>query len=153
LFACCGILFNHESIRRGPNFVTRKIAIAVGEIKRGERKKLVLGNLDAKRDWGYAPDYVRAMWLMLQQETPDDYVIGTGEVHSVREFAQEAFAHVGLDWKNYVETDPRFLRPVETNVLRADPTKARTKLGWAPEVTFKDLVRIMVDQEINKKSG
>ncbi|MBN2099217.1 MAG: GDP-mannose 4,6-dehydratase [Dehalococcoidia bacterium] len=152
LYACCGILFNHESPRRGPNFVTRKIAMAVGEIKRGEREKLTLGNLEAKRDWGYAPDYVRAMWMMLQQDSPDDYVIGTGEIHSVKEFAQEAFACVGLDWKDYVETDARFLRPIEAHHLCAEPTKARARLGWKPTVTFKGLVKIMVDSELKRQA-
>jgi GDPmannose 4,6-dehydratase len=151
IFACCGILFNHESPRRGLDFVSRKIAIAVGEIKRGERKKLTLGNLDSRRDWGYAPDYVRAMWMMLQQDKPDDYVIGTGEMHSVKEFAEEAFKHVGLDWNDYVETDPRFLRPVETNAFQADTTKARAKLGWQPTVTFKKLIEIMVDHDLKKR--
>jgi GDPmannose 4,6-dehydratase len=150
LFACCGILFNHESPRRGPNFVTRKITIAVGEIRRGARKKLTLGNLDAKRDWGYAPDYVKAMWMMLQQDKPEDYVIGTGELHSVKEFAEAAFTHAGMDWKDYVETDPRFVRPLETNHFRADATKARTKLGWEPTVKFNGLVKIMVDSEMKK---
>lgn len=150
MYACSGILFNHESPRRGPNFVTRKIAIAVGKIKRGEQKKIVLGNLDAMRDWGYAPDYVQAMWLMLQQDKPDDYVIGTGEVHSVREFAEEAFKHAGLDSKDYVETDPQFVRPLETNAFRADITKAKTKLKWEPTVTFKKLVEIMVDHDLVK---
>lgn len=151
LFACCGILFNHESPRRGPNFVTRKIAIVVGEIKRGEKKKLVLGNLEAMRDWGYAPDYVRAMWTMLQQDKPDDYVIGTGEIHSVKEFAEAAFSHAGMDWRDHVETDSRFLRPIETNHLCADSSKARSKLGWKPSVTFKGLVNIMVDSELKKQ--
>jgi GDPmannose 4,6-dehydratase len=151
LFTCCGILFNHESPRRGPNFVTRKIAIAVAEIKRGEREKLILGNLDAQRDWGYAPDYVKAMWMMLQQEKPEDYVIGTGEVHSVREFAEEAFNDIGLDWKKYVDTDSKFLRPVETNAFRADPQKAKIKLGWEAKVKFKELVKIMIDNELEKK--
>jgi GDPmannose 4,6-dehydratase len=150
LFACCGILFNHESPRRGPNFVTRKIAIAVGEIKRGERKKLTLGNLDSGRDWGYAPDYVRAMWMMLQQDKPEDFVIGTGEVHTVKEFAEAAFAHVNLNWKDYVETDPSFVRPLETNAFRADITKAKTKLGWEPAVKFKKLVEIMVDNDTKR---
>jgi GDPmannose 4,6-dehydratase len=148
LFTCCGILFNHESPRRGPNFVTRKIAIAVGQIKRGEREKLVLGNLDAKRDWGYAPDYVRAMWMMLQQDKPEDYVIGTGGVHSVGEFAEAAFKHVGLNWKDYVETDSQYVRPLETNAFRADNSKAKLKLGWEPKIKFKDLVKIMVESEL-----
>jgi GDPmannose 4,6-dehydratase len=153
LYACCGILFNHESPRRGPNFVTRKITMAVAEIKTGRRQKLSLGNLDAKRDWGYAPDYVRAMWMMLQQDTPDDFVIGTGELHSVKDFAEEAFGRAGLDWKKYVDTDARFLRPLETNHFRADSTKARTMLGWSPTVTFKGLVDIMVDTELEKAAG
>jgi GDPmannose 4,6-dehydratase len=153
LFACCGILFNHESPRRGPNFVTRKIAIAVGEIKRGERQKLSLGNLEAMRDWGYAPDYIRAMWLMLQQNSPEDYVIGTGQVHSVKDFAEQAFRHVGLDWRDYVDTDPRFLRPVETNVLCANPAKAKSRLGWAPSVAFDGLVKIMVDHEMKNRAA
>jgi GDPmannose 4,6-dehydratase len=151
LFACCGILFNHESPRRGPNFVTRKISIAISEIKRGGRKKLILGNLDAKRDWGYAPDYVRAMWLMLQRDKSDDFVIGTGEVHSVKEFCEVAFTYVGLDWKDHVEIDPYLKRPLETNDFCADFTKARTNLGWEPEVKFKRLVEIMVDHDLNKK--
>jgi GDPmannose 4,6-dehydratase len=147
LHASSGILFNHESPRRGETFVTRKIARAVARIKLGLQKKLFLGNLDARRDWGYAPDYVRAMWLMLQQDSPDDFVIGTGESHSVLEFVQLAFAHAGLDWRECVEVDERYLRPAEVDNLCADASKARRVLGWEPAVTFGELVRIMVDAE------
>lgn len=145
LFACNGILFNHESPRRGETFVTRKITRAIARIISGKEKKLFLGNLNAKRDWGFAPEYVECMWLMLQQDEPDDYVIGTGEAHSVREFLEEAFSYAGLDWKEYVEIDPRYFRPTEVEFLLADASKARVKLGWSPKVTFKELVRIMVD--------
>lgn len=148
IFACSGILFNHESPRRGPEFVTRKIAKAAARIKLGKQKELVLGNLDARRDWGYAGDYVRAMHLMLQQDQPEDYVVGTGEQHSVREFCELAFGYVGLDWREYVRTDPKFQRPAEVDTLLADPTKARTVLGWQPTVTFPDLVRMMVEAEL-----
>lgn len=148
LHASSGILFNHESPRRGETFVTRKITRAVANIKAGVQRKLYLGNLDAKRDWGYAPDYVRAMWLMLQEEVPDDYVIGTGEAHSVREFVELAFAHVDLDWKEYVEVDERFFRPAEVDFLLADATKARRRIGWVPTVTFHELVRIMTDADV-----
>jgi GDPmannose 4,6-dehydratase len=148
LYACNGILFNHEGPRRGETFVTRKITRGLAQILAGRQKKLYLGNLDAKRDWGYAPEYVEAMWLMLQQEEPDDYVIGTGEAHSVREFVEEAFAYVGLDWQEYVEVDPRYFRPLEVEHLLADPSKAREKLGWTPKVSFKELVRIMVDADL-----
>jgi GDP-mannose 4,6-dehydratase len=148
LHASSGILFNHESPRRGETFVTRKITRAVAHIKHGLQEKLYLGNLEARRDWGYAPDYVRAMWLMLQQDNPDDYVIGTGESHSVREFVELAFAHAGLDWKEYVVIDPRYFRPAEVDHLRADATKARHILGWEPEVTFDQLVRIMVEADL-----
>ena len=148
LFACNGILFNHESPRRGETFVTRTITRAVANIKAGLQDKLYLGNLDAKRDWGYAKEYVEAMWLMLQQETPDDYVIATGETHSVREFLEEAFDHTGLDWKNHVEYDARYERPAEVDLLIGDASKAKEKLGWEPRTTFKDLVRLMVDEEI-----
>lgn len=148
LFACNGILFNHEGPRRGETFVTRKITRGLAQILAGRQKKLYLGNLDARRDWGYAPEYVEAMWLMLQQEMPDDYVIGTGESHSVREFVEQAFAYVGLDWREYVEIDSRYFRPLEVDHLVADPTKARDKLGWAPRVTFRELVRIMVDADL-----
>ncbi len=148
LFACCGILFNHESPRRGETFVSRKITRAVAHIKFGLQDKLYLGNLDARRDWGYAPDYVEAMWMMLQQETPEDYVIGTGAAHSVREFVELAFDHAGLDWRRHVEVDPRYLRPAEIDELRADSSKARRQLGWRPTVGFEELVRLMVDADI-----
>jgi len=148
LFACSGILFNHESPRRGETFVTRKVTRAVARIVAGLQDKLYLGNLDAKRDWGYAPEYVEAMWSILQQERPDDFVIGTGDSHSVREFVQETFAYVGLDWERYVAFDPRYLRPNEVPDLRADPSKAKARLGWSPRVTFKELVRIMVDADM-----
>jgi len=148
LHASSGILFNHESPRRGETFVTRKITRAVAHIKCGVQHKLYLGNLDARRDWGYAPDYVRAMWLMLQQEKSDDFVIGTGEAHTVREFAELAFAHAGLDWRKYVEVDQRYLRPAEVDYLCADASKARKTLGWEPTVTFAELVRIMVDADL-----
>lgn len=144
----CGILFNHESPRRGETFVTRKITRAVAHIALGLQEKLYLGNLDAKRDWGFAGDYVRAMWMMLQQETPDDYVIGIGEAHSVREFAEAAFACAELDWRRYVEIDPQYFRPAEVDNLQADPTKARTVLGWEPEVSFDQLVRMMVEADL-----
>ena len=148
LHASSGILFNHESPRRGETFVTRKITRAVAHIKSGLQKKLYLGNLDARRDWGYAPDYVRAMWLMLQQDVPDDFVIGTGESHTVREFVQLAFDYAGLDWSEHVELDPRYLRPAEVDHLCADISKARKVLEWEPTVTFEDLVRIMVDADM-----
>ncbi len=147
LHASNGILFNHESPRRGETFVTRKITRAVARIKAGIQKELYLGNLDSKRDWGYAPEYVEAMWLMLQQDKPDDYVIATGETHTVREFVEEAFAHVGLDWKQYVKFDPRYLRPAEVDLLIGDATKAKKQLGWEPKVKFKELVKIMVDAD------
>ena len=143
-----GILFNHESPRRGENFVTRKITMAVAAIKKGQQRELRLGNLEAKRDWGYARDYVEAMWLMLQQEKPDDYVIATGETHSVREFLEEAFSHAGLEWEDHVVLDPKYLRPAEVDVLLGDPAKARAALGWKPRVTFKELVRLMVDADM-----
>jgi GDPmannose 4,6-dehydratase len=148
MFACCGILFNHESPRRGETFVTRKIARAAAHIKCGLQRKLYLGNLDARRDWGYAPEYVEAMWMMLQQEAPRDYVIGTGETHTVQEFVETAFARVGLDWREFVELDPRYLRPAEVEALRADPTRAHAELGWRHRVGFEDLVGIMVDAEV-----
>jgi GDPmannose 4,6-dehydratase len=148
LFACNGILFNHESPRRGETFVTRKITRAVAHIKLGLQKKLYLGNLDAKRDWGYAPEYVEAMWLMLQQDKPDDYVIATGETLSVKEFCEEAFARVGLDWNKYVEIDKRYYRPAEVDVLIGDATKAKKILGWEPKVRFKELVKLMVDADM-----
>ena len=143
-----GILFNHESPRRGENFVTRKITMGVAAIKRGETRELRLGNLDARRDWGHAKDYVLAMWLMLQQELPDDYVIATGETHSVREFLEEAFASQGLDWREHVVVDPRYFRPAEVDVLLGDPTKARSVLGWKPKVSFKELVKLMVEADM-----
>ncbi|GAV23969.1 GDP-mannose 4,6-dehydratase [Carboxydothermus pertinax] len=148
LFACNGILFNHESPRRGETFVTRKITRALANIKAGKQNKLYLGNLDAKRDWGFAPEYVECMWLILQQEKPDDFVIGTGETHSVREFLEEAFSYAGLDWREYVEIDPRYFRPTEVDYLLADSSKAKRILGWEPRVTFKELVRIMVDYDL-----
>ena len=148
LFACSGILFNHECPRRGLEFVTRKITHAVARIKLGLATELRLGNLDARRDWGYAPDYVRAMWLMLQQDHPDDYLVATGQTHSVREFCQVAFDHVGLDWEKYVVVDPKFYRPAEVDLLVGDPSKARRILGWEPSVTFQDLARIMVDADL-----
>jgi GDPmannose 4,6-dehydratase len=148
LFACSGILFNHEGPRRGLEFVTRKITQGAARIKHGLADELRLGNVEARRDWGYAGDYVRAMWLMLQQQQPDDYVIGTGECHSVREFVDIAFAHIGLDWRDHVVIDPQLYRPAEVDVLRSDPTKARTKLGWRPEVAFEELVQMMVDADL-----
>jgi GDPmannose 4,6-dehydratase len=148
LFACNGILFNHESPRRGETFVTRKITRAIARIVTGKQKKTYLGNLDAKRDWGYAKDYVKAMWLMLQQDKPDDYVIATGETHSVQEFLDLAFNYVNLDWHDYVEFDERYLRPAEVELLIGDPTKAKQKLGWEPTVTFKQLVAIMVEADL-----
>ena len=148
LFACNGILFNHEGPRRGETFVTRKITRALAHILAGKQKKLYVGNLEAKRDWGYAPEYVEAMWRILQQDEPDDYVLGTGEAHSVKEFIGEAFSYVGLDWQDFVEIDPRYLRPTEVDVLIADATKARQKLLWEPKITFKDLVHIMVDADL-----
>ncbi|GIX45701.1 MAG: hypothetical protein KatS3mg130_2109 [Candidatus Sumerlaea sp.] len=151
LFTCNGILFNHESERRGEEFVTRKISLGVARIKLGLQDKLHLGNLEAKRDWGYAPEYVRAMWLMLQQDEPDDYVIATGETHSVREFCEIAFSHVGLDYRDYVVEDPQFYRPAEVNLLIGDASKARKKLGWKPEVTFEQLVRRMVDADLENQ--
>jgi GDPmannose 4,6-dehydratase len=148
LFACSGILFNHESPRRGLEFVTRKITHAVARIKLGLQDELHLGNLEARRDWGFAPDYVRAMWLMLQQDHPDDYVVATGETHSVREFCQVAFDHVGLDWAKHVVVDPKFYRPAEVDLLVGDPGKAKRILNWEPSVTFADLARIMVDADM-----
>jgi GDPmannose 4,6-dehydratase len=148
LFACNGILFNHESPRRGETFVTRKITRAIARIVAGQQKKLYLGNLDAKRDWGYAKDYVEAMWLMLQQEKPDDYVVATGETHAIREFLELAFSYVDLNWEEYVEIDPRYFRPTEVELLLGDPTKAKEKLNWKPSVTFKELVYLMVDADM-----
>jgi GDPmannose 4,6-dehydratase len=147
MFACNGILFNHESPRRGETFVTRKITKAIAAIEAGLQQKLFLGNLDSSRDWGYAPEYVEAMWKMLQQDEADDFVIATGETHTVSEFLAESFAYAGLDPKKYVETDPRYFRPSEVDYLMGDSTKARKKIGWAPKTTFRDLVRIMVDAD------
>ena len=148
LFACNGILFNHESPRRGETFVTRKITRAIARIIAGKQKKIYLGNLDSKRDWGYAKDYVRAMWLMLQQPEADDYVVATGETYSIRQFLDIAFEHVNLDWQDYVEFDERYLRPAEVDLLIGDPTKANQKLGWKPSVTFEELVRLMVEADM-----
>jgi len=149
IYACSGILFNHEGPRRGLEFVTRKISNTAARIKLGLEKELVMGNLDAKRDWGFAGDYVRGMWLMLQQDEPDDYVLATGETHSIEEFLTLAFSEVGLDdWHNYVHQDPRFFRPAEVDLLIGDPTKAREKLGWVPEVDFKSLVSMMVQNDL-----
>ncbi len=152
LFACSGICFNHESPRRGFEFVTRKITNTVAEIKLGLTKKLTLGNLDAKRDWGFSGDYIRAMWMMLQQDNPDDYVIATGQTHTVREFAELAFDHVGLDWKDYVVVDKDFYRPSEVNILKGDYSKAKNKLGWAPTIGFQELVKMMVDADLKRLS-
>lgn len=148
IFACNGILFNHESPRRGETFVTRKITRAATRIKMGLQDKLYLGNLDAKRDWGYAGDYVQAMWLMLQQETPDDYAIATGKTHSVRQFVEKVFAHLGLNWENYVVIDPRYFRPTEVDALLGDASKARQKLGWEPKVDLDQLVDMMVEHDL-----
>lgn len=147
LFACNGILFNHESPRRGETFVTRKIARGLSRIKAGLDEKLFLGNLDARRDWGFAPEYVECQWLMLQQEKPDDYVIGSGECYSVRQFVEEAFGYVNLDWRDFVEIDPGYFRPTEVDELRADISWAKKQLDWSPRVSFKELVRIMVDAD------
>lgn len=148
MFTCSGILFNHESPRRGLEFVTRKITDGVARIKTGKADCLTLGNLDSKRDWGFAGDYVQAMWLMLQQDTPDDFVISTDETHSVQEFVEIAFSAVGLDWKKYVKTDPRFVRPAEVDLLIGDSSKARKKLGWTPKVSFRELVQMMVEEDM-----
>jgi len=148
IFACWGILFNHESPRRGETFVTRKITMALARIRHGVQKNLYLGNLDAKRDWGFAGDYVEAMWLMLQQDKPDDYVIATGETHSVKDFLKEAFGYAGLDWKKYVKTDKRYYRPTEVDYLLGDSSKARKKLNWKPKINFSRLVRMMVDADM-----
>ena len=153
LFACSGILFNHESPRRGKEFVTRKITDAVARIKLGTQKELRMGNLDAKRDWGFSGDYVRAMWMMLQQDAPSDYVVATGETHSVREFLEIAFSHVGLDYTDYVVIDPAFIRPAEVDLLLGDSTKARTTLGWVPQVSFRELVTMMVDADLARQRG
>jgi len=149
MFACSGILFNHESERRGIEFVTRKISDGVAKIKLGLSDHISLGNLDAKRDWGYAPDYVEAMWLMMQQETPDDYVIATGETYSIKEFLDIAFKHIGInDWGSYIKQDPKFMRPAEVDVLRGNYNKAKTELGWYPKTSFIDLIKKMVDNDI-----
>ncbi len=150
IFACNGICFNHESPRRGFEFVTRKISYAVAQIKLGLAKELCLGNLDAKRDWGFSGDYVKAMWLMLQQNKPEDYVVATGETHSVKEFVQLAFYYVGLDWKKYVVIDEMLYRPSEVHLLKGDYSKARKKLGWKPQVTFSELVRMMVEADLGR---
>jgi GDPmannose 4,6-dehydratase len=148
MFACSGILFNHESPRRGETFVTRKITRAAARIKAGLQQNLYLGNLDAQRDWGYAKEYVEAMWLMLQQDKPDDYVIATGETHSVKEFLAEAFSYMDLDWQEYVKFDAKYVRPAEVDVLIGDASKAKRVLGWEPKMTFKQLVRLMVDADV-----
>ncbi len=148
VWACNGILFNHESPRRGETFVTRKITKALANILAGKQKTLYLGKLDARRDWGYAPEYMEAVWLMLQQDEPDDYVIGTGEAHSVREFLEEAFSYANVDWGQHVVIDPRYFRPTDVELLVADASRAREKLGWAPQVSFKELVRVMVDADV-----
>ena len=152
LFACSGILFNHEGVRRSLEFVTRKVTDAVARIKLGKAQELRMGNLDAKRDWGYAPDYVRAMWMMLQQNEPDDYVIATGETRSVQELVETAFEHAGLDWRKHVVIDPKFIRPAEVDVLVGDASKAKKKLGWSPTVTFKQMIERMVDADLERHS-
>lgn len=148
LYACAGILFNHESPRRGLEFVTRKITHGVARIKKGIDKELRLGNLDARRDWGFAGDFVEAMWLMLQKDTPDDYVIATGKDRTIREFCEAAFTHVGLDWQEFVKVDEKFFRPAEVNILLGDSTKAQDKLGWKPRVSFEGMVQMMVDRDL-----
>lgn len=153
LFACSGILFNHESPRRGLEFVTRKITDGVARIKLGMATELRLGNLESKRDWGFAGDYVRAMWLMLQQDQPEDFVVGTGETHRVKDFVQIAFDHVGLDWEKYVVVDPKFYRPAEVDILLADPDKAKKKLKWTAEVSFEKLVSLMVESDLQALKG
>ena len=153
LFALSGILFNHESPRRGKEFVTRKISDAVARIKLGTLKELRMGNLDAKRDWGFAGDYVRAMWMMLQQAQADDYVVATGRTHSVRDFLQIAFSHVGLNYEDYVVIDPEFIRPAEVELLLGNPAKAQAKLGWKPQVSFEQLVTMMVDADMDRQTG
>ena len=153
LFACSGILFNHESPRRGETFVTRKISRAVAAIKLGLQKELYLGNTDAKRDWGYAPEYVEGMWRMLQADKPDDYILATNETHTVKEFVQEAFGHVGLEWEKFVKYDARYERPAEVDLLIGDPAKAKRELGWEPKVRFKELVQIMVDADLEMLEG
>jgi GDPmannose 4,6-dehydratase len=153
LFAVSGILFNHESPRRGIEFVTRKVTDGVARIKLGLTRELLLGNLDARRDWGFAGDYVDAMWRMLQQPAPQDYVVGTGQTHSVRDLVEAAFGHVGLDWEKYVKTDPRYMRPAEVDVLQADPAKAKRELGWKPDVGFGELIAMMVDADLERLRG
>ncbi len=153
LFASSGILFNHESPRRGKEFVTRKITDAVARIKLGNQKELRMGNLDAKRDWGFAGDYVRAMWMMLQQDVAEDYVVASGRTHSVRDFLQIAFSHVGLNYEDYVVIDPEFIRPAEVELLLGNPAKAKTKLGWQPKVSFEQLVAMMVDADMDRQMG
>jgi GDPmannose 4,6-dehydratase len=153
LYAVSGILFNHESPRRGIEFVTRKVTDGVARIKLGLARQISLGNLDARRDWGFAGDYVDAMWRMLQQPSPEDYVIGTGQAHSVRELVEAAFSHVGLDWEKHVVTDPRFMRPAEVDLLLADPSKARQELGWTPQVDFQQLIAMMVDADLKRLSA
>jgi GDPmannose 4,6-dehydratase len=153
LFAVSGILFNHESPRRGIEFVTRKVTDGVARIKLGLAREIRLGNLDARRDWGFAGDYVEAMWRMLQQPQPQDYVIGTGVTHSVRELVEAAFGHVGLDWQKHVKTDPKYFRPAEVDLLQADPSKGRRELGWSPRVSFPELVAMMVDADLERLSG
>jgi GDPmannose 4,6-dehydratase len=148
LFACCGVCFNHESPRRGPEFVTRKISLAVARIKHGLQKELALGNLDARRDRGYAPDYVEAMWRMLQASTPEDFVVATGVSHSVRDFLEIAFAHAGLHWQDFVRVDPALFRPAEVDLLVGDATRARSRLGWKPSVAFRELVQLMVEADL-----
>ena len=150
LYAVSGILFNHESPRRGIEFVTRKVTDGVARIKLGLAKEILLGNLDARRDWGFAGDYVEAMWRMLQQPSPQDYVIGTGQTHSVRDLVEAAFGHVGLDWRKHVKSDPRYMRPAEVDLLQADASKARKELGWAPSVAFNELVAMMVDADLER---
>jgi GDPmannose 4,6-dehydratase len=148
MFACSGILFNHESPRRGESFVTRKITLGATRIKEGLQRKLVMGNLEAKRDWGFAGDYVRAMWLMIQQDKPDDYVVATGETHSVREFLEIAFDYLDLDYNDFVEFDTKYTRPSEVDVLLGDPTKARKVLGWKADVDFHGLVKMMIEHDL-----
>jgi GDPmannose 4,6-dehydratase len=150
LYAVSGILFNHESPRRGIEFVTRKVTDGVARIKLGLARQISLGNLEARRDWGFAGDYVDAMWRMLQQPSPQDYVIGTGKTHSVRELVEAAFGHVGLDWQEHVVTDPKFMRPAEVDLLLADPTKARVELGWSPKVSFRELIASMVEADLDR---
>ena len=153
LYAVSGILFNHESPRRGIEFVTRKVTDGVARIKLGLAKEILLGNLDARRDWGYAGDYVEAMWRMLQQPTPQDYVVGTGQTHSVRELVEAAFGHVGLDWRKHVKSDARYMRPAEVDLLQADASKAKRDLGWSPKVKFGELVAMMVDADLERLRG